>query len=73
MVSLWSEVQAEEARLNSRVERKDTTFSLHSENARQATEDGQYRKAIQFLTFCGVAQVCEDVKMEMLAKQAPTS
>ena len=70
LVGLWSEVQAEEARLNSRMKREDTT-SLHPENARQACgaiEDGQYRKAIQFLTYCGFVQVYHDVKMEMLAK-----
>ena len=53
------------------MKRKNTTSFLHSKNAlqaHQAIEDGQYRNSIHFLTSCGVAQVCDDVKMEMLAK-----
>ena len=45
---VWSEVQVEEARLNSCVKRKNTTSSLHSENARRAIENGQHGKAISF-------------------------
>ena len=62
LIGLWSEVQIEEARLNSRMKRKNS--SLCSENACRAIEDGQYRRAIQFFTSCGVAQVCDDVKLK---------
>ena len=68
VIWLLSEVQAEEDRLISSVKRKKTTFSLRSENASQASrtiEDSQYRKAIRFLISCSVAQVYDDVKMEM--------
>ena len=45
--------------------------SLHRVNlsrARQAVEDGEYRKAMQYLTSGGLAQVSTDVVNEMVLK-----
>ena len=68
---LWSEVckVAECFRPSQRKGGGKETSSLHLNNAnraRRAVEDGQYRKAIQFLTSDGFASVSDNVYSEMV-------
>ena len=75
---LWSEVckVAECFRPSRRKGGGKETSSLHLNNANRAhraVEDGQYRKAIQFLTSDGVASVSDDVYSEMVSKHPQAS
>ena len=59
-VGLWSEVKKVKEGLSCRKrQRKVSSESLRAANARRARraiEEGQYKKAIQALTSCGLAQ-----------------
>ena len=74
---LWAEVESSRAQLLSHHGRKKVSpESLKEGNAgraRQAIEDGQYKKAIQVLTSNGLAPASAEAHVEMLAKypQAP--
>lgn len=69
---LWSEVtEVKEGLTHRRKKRKESTEALRANNARRARnaiEEGQYKKATQALTSSGLAQASEEVYKEMLAK-----
>ena len=70
-LSLWSEVVTGDVRLQNRGRRKAMLESQHADTvcrARQAVEQGQYRKAIQLLSSSGPVQASEEVRYEMLIK-----
>ena len=69
--SLWSDVITAEVRMCSRGRRKASSESQLVHNVRRAcraVEEGQYRKAIQLLSFRGLVQASDEVSNEMLAK-----
>ena len=73
-LELWSDVAAADSRLKLRHLSQKSKCSpeslrrVNSSRARQAVEDGEYRKAIQYLTSSGLAQVSTDVVNEMVIK-----
>ena len=76
-LALWSEVVVRARKLNISSKSKVVTpeFLHHSnaDRARQAVEDGQFRKALQSLTAAGLAQPSTEVFNEMLAKHRNAS
>ena len=74
LLGLWAEVESSRAQLLSHHGRKKVSpESLKEGNARrarQAIEDGQYKKAIQVLTSNGLAPASAEAHVEMLAKHS---
>ena len=76
ITGLWTEVVSQDIKLRKHGRRKVTPESQHADvirRARQAVEQGCYRKAIQMLSSSGLAQANEEIREEMLVKhpQAP--
>ena len=71
ILTLWSDAVSGAGKLIKRQQAQTAGVSQKSHNIRRAkfaVQEGRYRKAIQTLTFAGLANVSEDVAGEMLEK-----